>query len=60
MTTWSHNITRQDTAIQGGVDVTVEFERSGTGYALARIYKVENVTAAEVQAKIVKGTGLNL
>ena len=24
---------------------------TGTGYALARIYKVENVTAAEVQAK---------
>jgi len=31
MATWTHNITRQDNAIQGGVDVTVEFERSGTG-----------------------------
>jgi len=31
MATWSHNITRQDNAIQGGIDVTVEFERSGTG-----------------------------
>ena len=31
MATWTHNITRQDNAIQGGIDVTVQFERDGTG-----------------------------
>lgn len=31
MATWIHNQTRQENAIQGGFDVTVEFERSGTG-----------------------------
>jgi len=28
---WTHNITRQDNAIQGGVDVTVEFTRTESG-----------------------------
>jgi len=31
MATWTHEITRQDNAIQGGIDVTVQFERDGTG-----------------------------